>query len=64
MYIVWGLMLSLVEIEVHGLVRQPEFFENDGDFPKDLNDVQMVTTFGRDGIRCTSRWVRHCGCTR
>ena len=31
---VWGLVLSLAEIEVDVLVRQPKLFENDGNFPK------------------------------
>ena len=33
---VWGFLLSLMEVEVHRFVRQPKFFENDGDFPKNL----------------------------
>jgi hypothetical protein len=32
--ILWTLVLLLAEIEVHGLVRQPEFFKDDGDFPR------------------------------
>ena len=30
----WTLLLFLTEIEIHRLVRQPELFKNDGDFPK------------------------------
>jgi len=30
----WSLLLFLAEIEIYRLVRQPEFFKNDGDFPK------------------------------
>ena len=32
--IIWGLLFALAEIKVDGLVRQPELFKNDGDFPK------------------------------
>ena len=37
----WTLLLFLAEIEVHGLVRQPELFKNDGGFPKSLISRQV-----------------------
>jgi len=32
--VVWTLLLFLAEVKVHRLVCQPEFFKNDGCFPK------------------------------
>ena len=32
--VLWGLVLALAEIEVHGLVCQPKLFENNDDFPR------------------------------
>ena len=29
----WGFMFLLAEVEIHGFVRQPEFFKDYGDFP-------------------------------
>ena len=45
--VVWSLVFSLFEIEIHGLVRQPEFFENDGGFPKNWNGVRMAVALGK-----------------
>ena len=42
--VVWGLVLSLAEIEVDRFVRQPEFFENDGDFPEGRAGFRIPVT--------------------
>ena len=59
----WAFMFLLAEIKVHRLVLQPEFFENDSDFPKNRIDFQVPTSFGRRD-KLTSRWVHDGGCTR
>ena len=43
-------MLSLVELEVDMLVRQPKFFENNGDFPKNQVSFQTAVTLGMAGV--------------
>ena len=58
----WPFMFLLAEIKVHRLVLQPEFFENDSDFPKNWIDFQMPTSLGRRE-KLTSRWVPDGGCT-
>ena len=35
------LVFLLAEIEVHGFVRQPEFFKNDGGFPEDQVELRL-----------------------
>ena len=32
--VVWALLLFFAEVEIDRLVRQPELFKNDGDFPE------------------------------
>ena len=60
----WALMFLLAEIEVHGLVLQPKFLENDGDFPKKRIGFQVPPSCWEIRERLTSRWVRFGGCTR
>ena len=45
----WTLLLFLAEIEVHGLVRQPELLKNDGDFPKSRIGRQVPVNWGEAG---------------
>jgi len=44
-----SLLLFLAEIEVHGLIRQPEFFKNDGDFPVSRIGRQVPVGLGEAG---------------
>ena len=44
--VIWSLVFALAEIEVDRFVRQPELFENDGDFPENRIGFQTVVTFG------------------
>jgi len=37
----WSLLFLLAEVEVHRLVGQPEFFKNDGDFPRGRTGFQI-----------------------
>ena len=53
--VVWGLVLPFSEIEVDRLVRQPEFFKNNGDFPdRGRVGFQIPKMLGGGGKR-TSR---------
>ena len=45
--VVGSLLLFLIKVEVHRLVCQPEFFKNDGYFPKSRIGTQ-TTVRGRD----------------
>jgi len=45
----WTLLLFLAEIEVHRFVRQPEFFKNNGDFPKSQISRQASVSWGKAG---------------
>ena len=62
--VIWGLLLALVEVEVDRFVCQPEFFEDDGDFPDHRVSFQTSLAFEENGNERTSRWVRPCGCTK
>ena len=46
----WALLLFLAEIEIHGLVRQSEFFEDGGDFPKSRISFQTRVVRGGSNI--------------
>ena len=45
----WTLVLFLAKIEVHGLVGQPEFLKNDGDFPASRISRQVSVNWGEVG---------------
>ena len=50
----WTLLLFLAEIEVHRLVRQSEFFKNDGDLPKNRIGFRLPAWLGEVGATHTS----------
>jgi hypothetical protein len=58
------LLLALFEVEIDGFIRQPKFFENDGDFPEKRIGCQTMLMFGEEGNKRTSHWDRSGGCTR
>ena len=62
--VIWSLVFALAEVEVDRFIRQPEFFEDDGDFPENRVSFQTAVTFGRGESKCTSRWVHWRGCTK
>lgn len=64
LHVIWTLVLGLLEVEVDGLICQPEFFKNDGDFPEKRIGFQTMLMFGGEGDKSTSRWGHSCGCTR
>lgn len=45
------LLFFLAEIEVHRLIRQPEFFKDDGDFPKNQIDFQDGREASEERVR-------------
>jgi len=40
--VIWSLLLALAEVEVDRFVCQPEFFENDGNFPENRVGFQTL----------------------
>ena len=62
--VIWGLLLALVEVEVDRFVCQPEFFEDNGNFPGHRVSFQTSLAFEENWNERTSRWVRPCGCTK
>ena len=69
-----ALLFFLAEVEVHRLVRQPEFFKNNGNFPENQIGFQIVRKSRREAepsspsVRATASMgvkgkllaVRHC----
>ena len=47
-HILRTLLFPLAEVEVHRLVRQPEFFKNNGNFPENQIGFQMVRKSRRE----------------
>ena len=45
----WGLLLLFTQVEIHRFIRQPEFFENDRDFPKNWFGSQVPMARGEAG---------------
>ena len=46
--VIWSLLLTRLEVEVDRFICQPEFFENDGDFPEDRVGFQTAAMFGME----------------
>jgi len=61
--VIRSLVLTLGEVEVDRFVCQPEFFEDDGDFPGHRAGFQTAA-FGEGGKERTSHWVHPCECTK
>ena len=62
--VIRSLMLALAEVEVDRFVCQPEFFENDCNFPENRVGFQTALNVWEGGDKRTSRWVHPYGCTR